>query len=96
MNFPAPARLLLALAAVWIGLRLRFDNHAKLPRVTCPTLFLHSTQDDIVPYAQARLNFAAAGGRKTFVDLKGSHNEGFLNSQPLYGKAIQKFLASTK
>ncbi|NNN06604.1 MAG: alpha/beta hydrolase [Elusimicrobia bacterium] len=76
--------------------RIRFDNLAKLPRVTCPTLFLHSPQDDIVPYAQARLNFAAAGGQKTFVDLKGSHNEGFLDSQPIYGDAIRNFLASTK
>jgi fermentation-respiration switch protein FrsA (DUF1100 family) len=74
--------------------RVRFDNLAKLPGVTIPTLFLHSPQDDVVPYAQARLNFAAAGGPKSFVDLKGSHNDGFRDAAPAYGAAIRGFLAS--
>ena len=75
-------------------MRIRFDNLAKLPRVKTPALFLHSPQDDVVPYEQSRLNFAAAAGPKTFVVLQGSHNDGFLDSQPRYGAAIAGFLAS--
>jgi fermentation-respiration switch protein FrsA (DUF1100 family) len=74
--------------------RVRFDNLSKLPRVTFPTLFLHSVSDDVVPYAQARLNFAAAGGPKRLVELRGSHNDGFLDSAPVYGAAIREFIAS--
>lgn len=73
-------------------IRARFDNLAKLPRVTIPALFLHSREDEIVPYAQARRNFAAAAGPKSFVELKGSHNDGFLDSAPAYGAAIAYFL----
>ena len=73
---------------------IRFDNLAKLPGVRIPVLFLHSPQDDIVPYEQARRNFAAAAGPKTFVDLQGSHNDGFLESQPRYGAAVARFLAA--
>ena len=73
---------------------VRFDNLAKLPRVETRTLFLHSPQDDIVPYEQARRNFAAAAGSKRFVDLKGSHNDGFLDSQPAYGATMRDFLFS--
>lgn len=73
---------------------IRFDNLAKLPQVKVPSLFLHSPQDDVVPYEQARRNFAAAAGPKTFVDLQGSHNDGFLDSQPRYGRAVARFLAS--
>ncbi|MFI5344813.1 MAG: alpha/beta hydrolase [Elusimicrobiota bacterium] len=73
-------------------IRARLDNLSKLPRVTMPALFLHSPQDEIVPYAQARDNYAAAAGPKSFVELTGSHNDGFLDSQPAYGAAIAYFL----
>lgn len=81
----------------WFPVRLakiRFDNLSRLPRVTIPTLFLHSPKDDIVPYEMARRNYAASGAaKKTFVDLKGSHNDGFLETGPAYGAAIRNFLA---
>ncbi|MEK7381920.1 MAG: alpha/beta hydrolase [Elusimicrobiota bacterium] len=77
-------------------IRTRFDNLSKLPNVKIPTLFLHSPQDEIVPYEMARRNFAAAGGPKGFVDLKGNHNEGFLDTGDAYGAAIRDFLASLK
>ena len=74
--------------------RFRFDNLAKLPRVTMPALFLHSPQDDVVPYGQSRLNLAAAAGPKRFVVLQGRHNNGYRDSQPFYGEAIGAFLAA--
>ena len=74
---------------------IRFDNLSRLPRVTLPTLFLHSVDDDIIPYEMAVRNYAASGAaRKTLFDLKGSHNEAFLESGPAYPKAIRDFLAS--
>lgn len=74
--------------------RLRFDNLSRLPRVTIPTLFLHSPQDDIIPYAMALRNLGASGAaKKRLVDMKGSHNEGFLDMGPAYGAAIKTFLA---
>ena len=77
--------------------RVRFDNFGKLARLALPVLFLHSPQDDVIPYEQAQRNFAAcASARKTFVDLKGSHNEGFLDSMPAYREAIRAFLASLR
>ncbi len=91
-SIPAMAELVLP----WLPRSLiaaRFDNLSKLPRVRVPKLFLHSPQDDIVPYAQARLNFAAAAEPKRFVDLRGTHNEGFRDSRPAYDEAIRAFLA---
>jgi fermentation-respiration switch protein FrsA (DUF1100 family) len=76
-------------------IRTRFDNLGKLPGVGMPILFLHSRQDDVVPFDQARQNFKAAPPPKTFVELKGSHNDGFLDSQPGYGEAISYFLRQT-
>lgn len=85
------------IALPWLPRRLirtRFDNLSKLPEVKIPTLFLHSPQDDIVPYEMAKRNFAAAGGPKRFVDLKGDHNEGFLDTGEAYGNAVRDFLAA--
>lgn len=76
-------------------IKLRFDNLSRLPRVTIPTLFLHSPHDDIIPYAMAQRNLAASGAaKKRLVDLSGSHNEGFLQTGPAYPKAIKDFLES--
>lgn len=75
--------------------KIRFDNVGRLPRVTIPTMVLHSPDDDVIPYAMAKRNFAASGSaKKTFVELKGSHNEGFLETGAAYPKAIKDFLAS--
>jgi len=92
-SVPDMARLVLP----WFPRRLissRFDNFAKLPGIKIATLFLHSPQDDIVPYAMAKRNFAAAGGPKSFVDLQGGHNAGFLDAGEAYGAAIKNFLSS--
>ena len=76
-------------------LNCRFDNITRLPRVTIPTIFLHSPQDDIIPYEMALRNLGASGAaKKRLFDLKGSHNEGFLDTGPAYPKAIRDFLAS--
>ena len=75
--------------------RIRFDNIAKLPRVATPTLFLHSPQDDLIPYEQSRRNFAASGAaNKSFIELRGSHNDGFLETGSAYAGAIRDFLAA--
>lgn len=73
-------------------IRVRFDNRAKLPRARLPALFLHSPEDEIVPYAQARGNYTAAVDPRGFVDLKGTHNDGFLDAGPAYGAAVAHFL----
>ena len=75
--------------------KIRFDNLSRLPRVTIPTMILHSPQDDVIPYEMSRRNLMASGAaKKTFVELKGSHNDGFLETGPAYPKAIRDFLAS--
>ena len=59
----------------------------------CPVLVIHSGEDDIVPFAQGRKVFAAAGEPKQFVKIRGSHNTGLLESEDLYRAALKQFLA---
>lgn len=82
----------------WFPARLasiRFDNLSRLPKVLLPTLILHSDDDDVIPFEMAQRNFLASGSaKKSLVHMRGSHNEGFLETGPAYPKAIKDFLAS--
>jgi fermentation-respiration switch protein FrsA (DUF1100 family) len=77
-----PARVLM---------RSRYDNLAKIGRLRCPLLVLHSPQDEIVPFEMGRRLFAAAPEPKEFFESRGGHNEGFLDS-PGFAPAIARFL----
>jgi len=72
--------------------RFRYDSIAKIGKVDAPLLVMHSPQDDIVPYAMGRRLFEAAPEPKTFFEMRGDHNGGFLDTGPAYGRAIKDFL----
>ena len=74
-------------------LRYRFDTVAALRQVHCPVLVLHSPTDEIMPYALGQAVYAAAHPPKAFVELRGDHNGGFLQSQPRYEQALASFFA---
>lgn len=70
----------------------RYDNLSKIGKVSCPILIMHSPQDDIVPFAMGRRLYEAAPEPKTFFEMRGSHNEGFLDIGRAYGEALARFL----
>lgn len=72
--------------------RHRYDTFSRLPHVTCPVLVIHSPEDEIIPYSHGERLFAAAPDPKTFLKLKGGHNEGFILSSPGYETGLQTFL----
>jgi len=47
-------RALLKVPGVERLVRTRYDNLAKVPRITLPRLILHGTRDELVPTAWAR------------------------------------------
>jgi pimeloyl-ACP methyl ester carboxylesterase len=63
----------------WLPVRLintiRYDTHAKLPRLKVPVLVMHSRTDDLIGFHHARNNFAAANEPKMFCELRGGHND---------------------
>jgi hypothetical protein len=87
-------RRLLPLLPVDLIVRFRYDSIAKIGRLQVPLLVLHSAGDDIVPFAMGRRLFEAAPEPKTFFEMKGSHNDGFLETGPAYGGAVRSFLTT--
>jgi alpha-beta hydrolase superfamily lysophospholipase len=79
----------------WIPVRLlsKFDYTTidKIKSITCPKLIIHSPDDEIVPFEHGRRLFENAGQSKEFLQIKGSHNEGFLTSGNLYIEGLESF-----
>ncbi len=75
--------------------RYNYNARESLRKVSSPVLIIHSPEDDIIPFNNGLELFAAAGEPKTFLTIRGSHNEGFLASGPLYYQGLEKFVAAS-
>jgi hypothetical protein len=58
-------------------LRHRFDNLGKIAKISCPTMIVHSHDDEIIPAEMSDLLAAAAAGKVTRFTVPGGHNEIF-------------------
>jgi hypothetical protein len=83
----------------WLPVRLagaiQYDTLHKLPHMKTPVLIMHSRQDNIVPYAHAEKNFAAAREPKTFREIRGGHNDAVFTGRQEILSAVNQFLGST-
>ena len=79
--------------------RFGYDNLTNLKRIRAPVFIAHSREDDIVPYAHGRKLFDAANEPKTFLEMEGGHNDGFIFGRPEWVAELAAFLdqhAATK
>jgi len=72
--------------------RYHLRNDRKIDHLRSKLLVIHSSQDEIIPYSHGRALFIKAIGTKEFLEIKGSHNEGFQDSMKSYFSALQSFL----
>lgn len=83
----------------WLPVRLlsRFQ-HATVEHVTkatCPVLVVHSQNDDIIPFHHGKALFGAANEPKSFLMLRGGHNDAHVTSETVYVDGLRDFLMST-
>jgi fermentation-respiration switch protein FrsA (DUF1100 family) len=64
--------------------------------VRCPVMIIHSRDDEIVPFEFGLELYEVAYEPKEFVEIFGSHNDGFLVSSEIYKKAWTKWLRFLK
>ena len=74
--------------------RLRYNVLQQLQQVSCPVLVLHSPEDEIIPFRHGRALYAAANEPKQFLELKGDHNNGFLQTGEAYTQGLDAFLSA--
>lgn len=86
------ARMIMPLLSRLIILRYQFNSIDRIKDIKQPILVLHSPQDDIIPYQLGVRLFENANEPKTFVEMTGDHNTGFIRSQPEYELALKGFI----
>ncbi len=72
----------------------KYDSISRVEDLSLPKLFIHSREDDLIPFAQGERLYQAAAPPKEFLEIRGGHNEGFLESEEIYRKSIDGFLRS--
>jgi uncharacterized protein len=86
-------RLFPFLPVRWLA-RYRYDVRRSVRDVACPVLVIQSRDDEIIPFANGVQVYEAARQPKTFLEILGSHNEGFLQSGEMYVQGLDRFLRS--
>ena len=70
----------------------KYDAISKVGDLRLPKLFIHSRDDDLVPFEQGERLFRAAADPKEFLEIRGSHGDGFLETEDSYIRGIDEFL----
>ena len=71
----------------------RFDNLRKIAKVRCPVLFLHGTQDRLIPLHHSETLMRQVRSPKRLVPIPGAdHNDLLEIASTQYDQAIQTFL----
>ncbi len=79
----------------WV-IRSRFSAIEKVPGLKLPKLFLHGTEDEIVPYKLGRKLYEAAAQPKEFYDIEGAgHNDTYEVGGREYFAALNRFITDT-
>lgn len=73
--------------------RFQYSTKDKVSRISIPKLFIHSRQDEIIPFEQGEKLFDNASGPKEFLQIQGGHNEGFFLSGESYINGLESFIS---
>ena len=74
-------------------LKSKYNAIGKVPSVNMPKLFLHGTEDEIIPFIMGRKLFEAAGEPKEFYAIKGAgHNDTYHVGGKEYFDTIDRFI----
>lgn len=71
----------------------RFESITKIARVREPSLFLHSPEDDVIPFAHGERLHLAANQPKRFVPVRGGHMSAYSVDKATYFGAIASLVA---
>ena len=77
---------------VKLFMKTRYNSLELVPDINVPKLFIHSWNDEIIPFSHAESLYKAAAEPKKLLKIRGSHNEAFVESEKDFKKGIKEFL----
>jgi len=72
--------------------RFNYPTITYIRELSCPVLVIHSSEDDLLPYSHGRRLFEAAAEPKEFLDIHGTHNDGYIMSGKHYIDGLNSFI----
>jgi len=73
--------------------RYRYPTIEYVKNIKMPLLIVHSPEDEIIPYRMGKELFSAAAEPKGFLEIRGSHNNCYFESEPEYRAGLLKILS---
>ena len=77
----------------WL-LRIHYPVIDYLEQIDVPVLIAHSKGDEVIPYHHSERLFEAAGEPKYRLEMRGGHNDGFLQTGRYYTDGWDRFLTT--
>lgn len=71
----------------------KFASIDKIGSVEMPKLFIHASDDKVIPISDGKTLFAAASGPKTFLEVKGGHATAYIEDETKFYRAVEKFIS---
>ena len=72
--------------------RIKYPTIEHIGALSSPVLIAHSPDDEIIPFEMGRRIYRAAPEPKTFLEMRGDHNNGFWLSGSRYVEGLGRFL----
>ena len=72
--------------------KFKYNTKEYIKNIKCPVLIIHSKEDEMIPFHHGQTLFESAKDPKEFLQIHGSHNEGFIFSQEIYAKGLREFI----
>ena len=73
-------------------IRIKYNAAERLSNINCPILVVHSHDDEDIPFNHGQRLYQIASEPKEFLEIAGTHNEGFITSGALYEDGLNNFI----
>jgi fermentation-respiration switch protein FrsA (DUF1100 family) len=88
-SFPALAKRLVPYMPALLMSEYKYDTGAAVENVRCPVLVIHSKDDEMIPLDFGKELFMRAGEPRRYVEIRGSHDDGFIVSEATYKRELR-------
>lgn len=91
-SVPSMAKRIYPLLPVHWFTHFRYETVKYVAMAACPVLVAHSKDDEIIPFDEGIEIFDAAAEPKSFLEMRGGHNDGFMTSGSTYRNSLRSFI----
>lgn len=73
-------------------MRIKYNTMDRISNLNCPILVAHSRDDENIPVIHGQRLYQNASKPKEFLEITGTHNDGFITSGALYEDGLNSFI----